>query len=49
MKIILLRDIKKLGRKGEVKEVANGYAINFLIPQKQAEVYTLAKVKKNNK
>ncbi|MFH1454941.1 MAG: 50S ribosomal protein L9 [bacterium] len=32
MKIILLRDVKKIGRKYDVKDVADGYALNSLIP-----------------
>lgn len=35
-KIVLLKDIKDLGRSGEIKEVAAGHALNFLIPQKLA-------------
>ncbi|GBD08114.1 50S ribosomal protein L9 [Candidatus Thermoflexus japonica] len=33
MKVVLLRDVPNLGRAGEVKEVADGYARNFLIPK----------------
>ena len=33
MKIILLQDIKALGRRGDVKNVADGYARNFLLPR----------------
>lgn len=40
MKVILLQDIKSLGNAGDVKEVADGYARNFLIPQKLAEAAT---------
>ncbi|HHT26923.1 MAG TPA: 50S ribosomal protein L9 [Firmicutes bacterium] len=36
MRIILLEDVKKLGQKGEVVNVADGYARNFLIPRNLA-------------
>lgn len=36
MKIILLNDIAKVGRKGAIVDVADGYALNSLIPQKKA-------------
>lgn len=33
MKVLLLKDVYKLGRAGDVKKVANGYGRNYLIPQ----------------
>ncbi|ADU52428.1 LSU ribosomal protein L9P [Thermaerobacter marianensis DSM 12885] len=33
MKVVLLQDVKGLGRKGDVKDVADGYARNFLLPR----------------
>jgi large subunit ribosomal protein L9 len=36
MKVILLDDVPKVGRRGEVRDVSDGYARNFLLPQKLA-------------
>lgn len=36
MKVILIKDVARLGRKSEVKDVPSGHAQNFLIPRKLA-------------
>jgi len=36
LKLVLLSDVKSLGKKGEVVDVAEGYARNFLLPRKLA-------------
>lgn len=38
MKVILLRDVARLGRKSEIKDVPDGHALNFLIPRKLAVI-----------
>jgi large subunit ribosomal protein L9 len=40
MKVLLLKDVYKLGRAGDVKKVADGYGRNFLIPQGLAALAT---------
>jgi len=44
MRIILLKDIGGVGKVGEVKEIADGFALNRLIPQGLAEQATDAKL-----
>jgi large subunit ribosomal protein L9 len=44
MEVILLDDVDKLGLRGEVVNVARGYARNFLLPRRLAEAATPAKV-----
>jgi large subunit ribosomal protein L9 len=46
MKVILLRDVARLGRKGDVKQVPDGHAQNFLIPRGFAERATTAALKR---
>jgi large subunit ribosomal protein L9 len=49
MKIILLQDVAKIGRRYEVVEVPDGYALNQLIPKKMAEPATPANLKRVEK
>src|SRR5580765_6349940 len=44
MEVILLNDVEALGLRGEVVNVARGYARNFLLPRRLAEPATPAKV-----
>lgn len=45
MKILLLENVSKLGKAGEIVNVADGYAKNFLIPQKKGQEATKAVLK----
>lgn len=45
MKVILLKDVKGQGKKGEVKEVSEGYAANFLFKQQLAKPATDSNMK----
>lgn len=44
MEVILLQDIDKIGNKGDVANVADGYARNYLLPRKLAETATAARI-----
>lgn len=44
MEVILLADVEKLGLRGEVVNVARGYARNYLVPRRLAEVATPGRV-----
>jgi len=45
MKVILLDDVTKVGQRGEVRDVSDGYARNFLIPKKLALSATAGNLK----
>jgi large subunit ribosomal protein L9 len=46
MKVIFTQDVDNVSKAGQVKEVASGYAKNYLIPRKLAVVATPAELKK---
>jgi large subunit ribosomal protein L9 len=45
MQVILLRDVPGIGQKGSVKSVSDGHALNYLIPNRLAEMATTDKLK----
>ena len=49
MKVLLLKDVYKLGRAGDVKKVADGYGRNFLLPQNMALLATPGALKQSEK
>ena len=49
MKVLLLKDVYKLGRAGDVKKVADGYGRNFLLPQGLAVLATAGALKQIEK
>jgi len=46
MKVILLKNITNIGQKNEIKNVSDGYATNYLIPQKLAKAATPVELEK---
>ena len=52
MKLVLFSDVKALGRKGDIVDVADGYARNFLLPRKlagEADKGALAQIEAQHK
>jgi large subunit ribosomal protein L9 len=49
MKVMLVKDVYKLGRAGDIKKVADGYGRNFLIPQGLAMIATAGALKQVGK
>jgi large subunit ribosomal protein L9 len=45
MQVILLRDVPGIGQKGNIKNVSDGHALNYLIPNRLAEMATADKIK----
>ncbi len=48
MKVILKKDVARLGRRSEIKEVPDGHALNFLIPKGYAIIATPESLKRIN-
>jgi large subunit ribosomal protein L9 len=48
MKVLLIKDVYKLGRAGDIKKVADGFGRNFLIPQGLAMLATAGALKQVN-
>lgn len=46
MKVVLLKDVKNMGRAGTVHDVSDGHAVNLLIPRKLAVLATPAAMKR---
>jgi len=46
MKVLLIKDVKSLGKKGEIKDVKDGYGQNFLIGKGMAKLATPEVVEK---
>lgn len=49
MKVILLQDVKNVGKKGQTVEVSDGYASNFLLPKRLAVIETSRSIEVLNK
>lgn len=49
MKVLMLKDVKKIGQKGTVLDVADGYANSFLLPRKMAKIATQSDIQNTYK